>query len=93
MCIASEDLPLFSREVLGPDSCLQDKGIDPVVHHVGRGLLQRRGPDARSKMRPDMMMVEMTTAEQRRDLPYDDRTGHRLATPHAMWQNQTSLDS
>ncbi len=45
-----------------PDSCLQDKGIDPVV---GRGLLQRGGPDARSKMRQDIMMVEMTTAEQR----------------------------
>ena len=41
------------------------KGFDP---ELGRGMLQREESDTRSKMRPDMMMVEMTAQEQRKYL-------------------------
>ena len=36
---------------------LHAEGLDP---ELGRGLLQSEESDTRCKMRPDMMMVEMT---------------------------------
>ena len=44
-----------------PDRYLHNRGVDPGVE---RGLLQRGEADSRSKMRPDMIIVEMTAAEQ-----------------------------
>ena len=51
--------------VVLPDRCLQARGLDPMVE---RGFLQGGAADARSKMRPDMMVVAMTAAEQQRYL-------------------------
>ncbi len=60
-----------------PDRCLQASGLDPTVE---RGFLQGPGgaADTRSKMRPDMMVVDMTTAEQQQYLQHDDNSGSRL---------------
>ncbi len=69
--VHSQRVPAF---VL-PDRCLQARGLDPTV---GRGFLQRRAADIRSKMRPDMMIVEMTAAEQQQYLRHDDTSGSRL---------------
>jgi len=44
-----------------PDRCIQARGLEPMVE---RGLLQGGAADIQSKMRLDMMIVEMTTAEQ-----------------------------
>jgi len=52
-----------------PDRFLQARGLDPMVE---RGFLQGGAADTRSKMRPDMMIVEMTTAEQQQYLRHDD---------------------
>ena len=43
-----------------PDRCLQARGLDPAVE---RGFLQGGAAATRSKTRPDMMIVEMTTTE------------------------------
>ncbi len=43
-----------------PDRFLQAKGLDPMVE---RGVLQGGAADIRSKMRPDMMIVEMIAAD------------------------------
>jgi len=40
--------------------------------------LRRGAADTRSKMRPDMMIVEMTAAEQQQYLRHDDNSGSRL---------------
>ena len=45
---------------------------------MDRGFLQGGAADIRSKMRPDMMIVEMTTAEQQQYLRHDDNSGSRL---------------
>ena len=58
-----------------PDECMQSRGLDPGT---GRGLLQRGPADTRSKMRPDLMIVEMTASEQHMYLQHDDTTGARL---------------
>jgi len=58
-----------------PDRCLQARGLDPTVE---RGFLQGGAADTRSKMSPDMMTVEMTTAEQQQYLHHDDNSGSRL---------------
>jgi len=71
MGVHSKRVPTF---VL-PDRCLQARGLDPTV---GRGFLQRGAADTRSKMRPDMMIVEMTAAEQQQYLRHDDNSGSRL---------------
>ena len=57
------------------DRCVQARGLDPTV---GRGFLQRGAADTLSKMRPDMMTVEMTAAEQQQYLRHDDNSGYRL---------------
>ncbi len=54
---------------------LQARGLAPTV---GRGFLQRGAADTRSKMKPDMMIVEMTAAEQQQYLRHDDNSGSRL---------------
>ena len=59
-----KDISVHSKRVPAfvlPDRCLQARGLDPTVE---RGFLQGPGgaADTRSKMRPDMMIVEMTTA-------------------------------
>ena len=61
-------------------------------HMVERGFLQRGAADTRSKMRPDMMIVEMTTAEQQY-LHYDDNSGSRLTplTPAMPTGNPRSI--
>ena len=61
--IHSKRVPAF---VL-PDACLQANGLDPAE---GRDLLQRKESDTRSKMRPDMMIVEMTAREQNQYVPH-----------------------
>ncbi len=71
MGVHSKRVPAF---VL-PDRFIQARGLDPTV---GRGFLQRGAADTRSKMRPDMMIVEMTTAEQQQYLRHDDNSGSRL---------------
>ena len=58
-----------------PDQYIQSRGLDP---QAGRGLLQRRVADCRNKMRPDLMIVEMTTAEQRICLLHNDVSGEDL---------------
>jgi len=58
-----------------PDRCLQASGLDPMVE---RGFLQGGAVDTRSKMRPDMMIVEMTAGEQQQYLHHDDNSGSRL---------------
>ena len=72
MGVHSKRVPAF----ILPDMCLQARDLDPTV---GRGFLHREGADTRSKMRPDMMIVEMTTAEQQHYLRHDDNSGSRLA--------------
>ena len=57
MGVHSKRVPAF----VPVDRCSQARGLDPMVE---RGFLQRGAADTRSKMRPDMMIVEMTTAEQ-----------------------------
>ncbi len=71
MGVHSKRVPAF---VL-PNRCLQARGLDPTV---GRGFLQRGAADTRSKMRLDMMIVEMTAAEQQQYLRHDDNSGSRL---------------
>ncbi len=59
-----KDIGVHSRRVPGfvlLDRCLQARGLDPAVE---RGFLQRGAADTWSKMRPGMMMVEMTMAEK-----------------------------
>ncbi len=73
-----KDIGVHSKRVPAfvlPDRCLQARGLDPTVE---RGFLQGGAADTRSKMRPDMMTVEMTTAEQQQYLHHDDNSGSRL---------------
>ncbi len=73
-----KDIGVHSKRVAAfvlPDRCLQARGLDPTVE---RGFLQRGAADTRSKMRPDMMTVAMTTAEQQQYLRHDDNSGSRL---------------
>ena len=67
-----------------PDRYLHNRGTDPGVE---RGLLQRGEADSRSKMRPNMMIVEMTAAEQQIYTPHDDTTGTAMPTLTACLQN------
>ena len=72
-----KDIGVHSKRVPAfvlPDRCLQARGLDPTVE---RGFLQRGAADTRSKMRPDMMTVKMTTAEQQQYLRHDDNSGCR----------------
>jgi len=62
---------------------LQSRGLDP---QVDRGFLQRGQADS-SKVRQDMMIVEMTASEQQMYLPFDDTTEATLPTPPALMQN------
>ena len=67
-----------------PDRCLQARGLDLMVEMgflhpmVEMDFLQGGAADTRSKMRPDMMIVKMTTAEQQQYLRHDDEPGSRL---------------
>ena len=73
-----KDMGMHSKRVppfVLPDRCLQARGSDPMVE---RGFLQGGAADTRSKMRPDMMIVEMTTAEQQQYLRHDDNSGSRM---------------
>ncbi len=45
---------------------------------VERGFLEGGASDTQSKLRPDMMMVDMTTAEHQRYLHHDDDSGPSL---------------
>ena len=67
-----------------PDRYLQNRGLEPQVE---RGFLQRGEVDSRSKMRPDMMIVEMTASEQQTYIPFDDTTGATLPTLSAIKQD------
>ena len=53
---------------------------------VERGFLQGGAADKQSKMRPDMMIVEMTT-EQQQYLRHDDKSGSRLTPLTPMMPN------
>ena len=73
-----KDIGVHSKRVPAfvlPDRCLQARGLDPAVE---RGFLQGGAAATRSKMRPDMMIVEMTTTEQQQYLRHDDNSGSRL---------------
>jgi len=73
-----KDIGVHSKRVPAfvlPGRLLQARGLDPTV---GRGFLQRGAADTRSKMRPDMMIVEMTMAEQQQYLRHDDSSGSNL---------------
>ncbi len=77
------------------DRCSQARGLDPTVE---RGLLQRGVADTGSKMRPDALLVEMTTAEQQQNLHDDDNYGSRLtpltsAIPNAYLRSMKSVDA
>lgn len=67
-----------------PDRYLQGRNLDP---QVGRDFLHRGVADSRSKMRPDIMIVEMTAAEQQTYIPFGDMTGATLPTLPALMQN------
>ena len=73
-------LPLYCPT----DRYLHNRGADPGVE---RGLLQGGEADSRSKMRPDMMIVEMTAAEQQIYVPHDDTTGTAMPTLTARLHN------
>jgi len=67
---------------LGPP-CLQVGETD----RQGRGFLQGGAADTRNKMRPDMMIVEMTTAEQQQYLRHDDNSGSKMTPLTPMMPN------
>ena len=70
-----KDIKMHSKRVAAfvlPDRC---RGLDPMVE---RGFLQGGAADTRSKMRPDMMIVELTTVEQQQSLHHDGNSGSRL---------------
>ena len=82
-----KDIGVHSKRVpafVPPDRCLQARGLDPMVE---RGVLQGGAADTRSKMRPDMMIMEMTTAEQQQYLRHDDNSGSRLTPLTPMMPN------
>ena len=73
-----KDIGVHSKRVPAfvlPDRCLQARGLDPAVE---REFLQGGAADTWSKMRPDMMIVEMATTEQQQYLRHDDSSGSRL---------------
>ena len=72
------------------DRCLQARGLDPTVE---RGFLQGGAADTRSKMRPDMILVKMTAAEQQQYLRHDDNFASRLTplTPKMPTENPRSI--
>ena len=55
--------------------------------------MQGGAADTRTKMRPDMMIVEMTTAEQQQYLRHDDNSGSRMTplTPMMPGGNPRSI--
>ena len=55
--------------------------------------MQGGAADTRTKMRPDMMIVEMTTAEQQQYLRHDDNSGSRMTplTPMMLNGNPRSI--
>ena len=64
---------------------LTSKGLGP---YGGEWFLVGRATDTWSKVRPDMMIVEMTTAEQQQYLRHDDNSGSRLAPLTPMMPNR-----
>ena len=74
--VHSKTVPAF---VL-PDRYLHIRGADPGVE---RGLLQHGEADSRSKMQPDMMILEMTAAEQQTYIPHNDATRTTMSTLNA----------
>jgi hypothetical protein len=88
-----KDIGVHSKRVPAlvlPDRCLQAGGLDPTVE---RGFLQGGASATRSNMRPDMMTVEMTTAEQQQYLRHDDNSGCRMTplTPMMLKGNPRSI--
>ncbi len=88
-----KDIGVHSKRVPAfvlPDRCLQARGLDPTVE---RGFVQGGAADTRTKMRPDMMIVEMTTAEQQQYLRHDDNSGSRMTflTPMMPSRNPRSI--
>ncbi len=82
-----KDIGVHSKRVpafILPERCLQARGLDPTVE---RGFLQRGAADTQSKMRPVMMIAEMTTAEQQQYLHHDDDSGFRLTPLTPMMPN------
>ncbi|DBA94942.1 TPA: hypothetical protein ACH3X1_002468 [Trebouxia sp. C0004] len=77
----SERVPAF---VL-PDRYSQARGLDPTVEE---GFLQGGAADTWSKMRPDMMIMEITTAEQQQYLHHGDNSGSRLTPLTPMMPNE-----
>ena len=66
------------------------KGLGP--YGVERGVLQGGAADSRSKMRPDMMTVEMTAAEQQQYLRHDDDSKFRLKPLSSVMSNGSEED-
>ena len=73
-----KDINVHSKTVAAfvlPDRCLQATSLDSTVE---RGFLPGGAADTQSKMRPDMMIVILTTVEQQRYLHHDGNSGSRL---------------
>ncbi len=64
-----------SSSIRPPKQMFASKGLGPYVE---RSFLQRGVADTRGKMRPNMMRLEMTMAEQQQYLRHDDNSGSRL---------------
>lgn len=78
---------MHSKRVLTfvlPDRYLNNRGLDPTVE---RGISQREEEDSRNKMRPGMMVVKMTAAEQQLYTQLDDSNGAILPTLPALMQH------
>ena len=48
---------------------------------VERGFLQGGAADTRRKMKPDVMIVQITATEQQQYLHHDDNSGSDIAVP------------
>lgn len=81
---------LESSSICSPIWMFASKGLGPYVE---RRFLQRGMADTRGKMRPDMMRLEMTTAEQQQFLRHDGNSGSRLTalTPVMPDENPRSV--
>ncbi len=79
-----------NSSLCAPRQMFTSKGLGP---YGGEGFLAGGAADTRSKMRPDMMIVEMTTAEQQQYLRHDDNSGSRLTplTPMMPYGNPRSI--
>ena len=84
-----KELGIHSKRI--PSFVLPDSHVPIDSHNSedGRAALPHRS-SVRDKMRPDMMMVEMTDEETTRYLPHDANTGQALPSLSAKMPNGTA---